>query len=66
MFGCKHFPEVEISERANWSCEFCDGAKLIEQASRSNEAVSSLDIDKLLVCHHCLGASHEILLIAAV
>lgn len=52
VFGCKHFPEVEISAKNNWACEFCDGAKLIEQASRSNAAVSSLDIDKLLVRHH--------------
>lgn len=59
VFGCRHFPAVEVQTKANWSCEFCHGAKLIEQASRSNEAVSSLDIDKLLVSYTDPGNRHK-------
>ncbi|KAG0563229.1 hypothetical protein M758_8G013200 [Ceratodon purpureus] len=59
VFSCKHFPEVEVSKMAHWACEFCDGAELIEQASRSNEAVSSLDIDKLL-CNYNTTCSESV------
>ncbi|XP_024359726.1 uncharacterized protein [Physcomitrium patens] len=52
VLGCKHFAETDIRSKAHGACEFCVGAKLIEQASRSNEAVSFLDIDKLLRNYH--------------
>lgn len=49
VYGCKHFPEIEADVVSTWSCEFCRGAKLIEEAARSNADLLCLDIDELLV-----------------
>lgn len=59
VYGCKHFPEVEAEAKANWSCEFCGGARLIEHATRSNEVVLSLEINELLVREHTTSQTHD-------
>ena len=59
VYGCKHFPEVEAKAKANWSCEFCGGARLIEHATRSNEVVLSLEINELLVREHTTSQTHD-------
>lgn len=42
VYKCKHFPKVE--ELASWDCEFCQSAKLLEQAENA-ERSRTPDID---------------------
>ncbi len=47
--GCLHFPDASVDEMTQAPCEFCQGAKLIDDATRNSAALLSLSLEDILV-----------------